>query len=100
MQKKRKTYILCYVMLALCQEKYLSNVMWSCGNVTCDWHLYIIIPPSFPFFVSEFSQGAIDIYNCLQVVIQNCNFNNNGPADVIKQEQYRGHSAGLSIGKN
>lgn len=49
---------------------------------------------------SDFTLGAVDVYNCIKVEVQRCIFENNGPADVIKAEMYRGHSAALSIGEN
>ena len=47
---------------------------------------------------SYFTEGAVDIYNCGYPTITNCLFQHNGPASVIKQQPYRGHSGGLSIG--
>ena len=54
-------------------------------NSTCPLHSYFV-------------EGAVDIYNCGYPTITNCTFQHNGPASVIKQQPYRGHSGGLSIG--
>ena len=48
----------------------------------------------------NFFQGALDIYNCDFLRVVNCTFEDNGPTSVIKQEPYRGHAGGLSIGYN
>lgn len=54
-----------------------------------------------PFaFRSYFYQGALDIFNCIKVQVSNCVFAHNGPATIIKTDQYRGHSGGLSVGYN
>lgn len=45
-----------------------------------------------------FSQGAVDIYNSLDVIVANCTFENNGPVTITKFVPIRGHSGGLSIG--
>ncbi len=45
-----------------------------------------------------FYQGAVDVYRSSLVYIGNCTFEHNGPVPVVKPQQYRGHSAGLSIG--
>ncbi len=45
-----------------------------------------------------FSQGAIDIYQSPQINVQNCIFENNGPVFILRNDQYRGHAAGLAIG--
>ncbi len=45
-----------------------------------------------------FFQGAVDLYNCDNVVVSNCTFEHNGPASVIKREEFRGHAGGLSLG--
>ncbi len=45
-----------------------------------------------------FYQGAVDVYMSRVVYIGNCTFEHNGPVSVLKPQQYRGHSAGLSIG--
>ena len=45
-----------------------------------------------------FFQGALDLYNCYFLRVSRCIFEHNGPTSVIKQEQYRGHSGGLSVG--
>ena len=44
-----------------------------------------------------FFQGALDLYNCVFIQVTNSTFEHNGPTSVIKQEQYRGHSGGLSL---
>ncbi len=38
------------------------------------------------------------MYMSRVVYIGNCTFEHNGPVSVLKPQQYRGHSAGLSIG--
>ncbi len=38
------------------------------------------------------------MYMSRVVYIGNCTFEHNGPVSVLKTQQYRGHSAGLSIG--
>lgn len=45
-----------------------------------------------------FSQGAVDVYNCLEVTVCNCTFENNGPVVITKFVPVRGHSGGLSMG--
>ncbi len=45
-----------------------------------------------------FYQGALDVYISGNVYIGNCMFEHNGPVSVLKPQQFRGHSAGLSIG--
>ena len=40
----------------------------------------------------------MDIYNCASVTVINSVFEHNGPASIVKQEPFRGHSGGLSIG--
>ena len=45
-----------------------------------------------------FFQGALDLYNCDFITVKNCVFEHNGPTSVIKEEQYRGHAGGLSVG--
>ena len=45
-----------------------------------------------------FFQGAVDIYNCPSVIVQDSLFEHNGPVSIFKPEPYRGHSGGLSIG--
>ena len=47
---------------------------------------------------SYFTEGAVDIYNCVYPTIVNCIFQNNGPITAIKPQPYRGYSGGLSIG--
>ncbi len=50
------------------------------------------------FLHRYFYQGAVDVYRSVMVYIGNCTFEHNGPVLVLKPQQYRGHSAGLSIG--
>ena len=45
----------------------------------------------------NFIQGALDIYNCLMVAVSSCLFESNGPAAVVKTDNFRGHSGGLSL---
>ncbi len=45
-----------------------------------------------------FFQGAVDVYNCDNVVVSNSLFEHNGPVSVIKRGEYRGHAGGLSLG--
>ena len=45
-----------------------------------------------------FFQGALDLYNCYSVRVRGCVFESNGPTSVIKEDQYRGHAGGLSVG--
>ena len=45
-----------------------------------------------------FFQGALDVYNCFFIQVTNCTFEHNGPTSIIKQDQYRGHAGGLSLG--
>ncbi len=45
-----------------------------------------------------FYQGAVDVYMSRVVYIGNSTFEHNGPVSVLKSQQWRGHSAGLSIG--
>ena len=52
----------------------------------------------FLYYYRYFFQGALDLYNCDFVQVKNCVFEHNGPTSVIKPEQYRGHSGGLSVG--
>lgn len=40
----------------------------------------------------------MDLYNCDFVEVRNSTFEHNGPTSIIKQDQYRGHAGGLSIG--
>ena len=47
-----------------------------------------------------FFQGALDLYNCAYIQVFNCSFEHNGPTSIIKQDEYRGHAGGLSIGYN
>ena len=47
-----------------------------------------------------FFQGALDLYNCDSVQVTGSNFEHNGPTSVIKQDQFRGHAGGLSVGYN
>ena len=42
----------------------------------------------------------MEIYNCANILIQDCLFENNGPANIIKSQKYLGQSGGLSIGYN
>ena len=35
---------------------------------------------------------------CFQVTVFNCTFEHNGPVTILKQQQYRGSAAGISIG--
>ena len=44
-----------------------------------------------------FLQGAVDIFNCLEVAVYNCVFEDNGPVTINKLIPMRGHSAGLSV---
>ncbi len=39
----------------------------------------------------------MDIYNCHQISVSNCLFENNGPVVITKTEPWRGHAGGLSI---
>ena len=50
------------------------------------------------FATRYFSQGAVDTYNCLEVAVWNCTFENNGPVVITKLFPVRGHSGGLSVG--
>jgi hypothetical protein len=45
-----------------------------------------------------FFQGALDLYNCDFIQVTGSVFEHNGPTSVIKEDQYRGHAGGLSIG--
>ena len=45
-----------------------------------------------------FFQGALDLYNCDFLKVSECIFEHNGPTSVIKEDQYRGHAGGLSVG--
>ena len=45
----------------------------------------------------NFVQGALDIYNCVTVNVTFCLFEYNGPAAVVKTDNFRGHSGGLSL---
>lgn len=45
-----------------------------------------------------FFQGAVDLYNCDFVIVQDSIFEHNGPASIVKREPFRGHSGGLSLG--
>lgn len=38
------------------------------------------------------------MYNCLEVMVCNCTFENNGPVVITKYVPVRGHSGGLSMG--
>ncbi len=40
----------------------------------------------------------MDIYQCFAVTISNSTFEHNGPVSMIRDGQYRGHGAGISIG--
>ena len=46
-----------------------------------------------------FSQGAVDVYNSDTVLVTGSNFSHNVLNNVSKPDPYRGHSAGLSLGK-
>ncbi len=47
-----------------------------------------------------FRRGALDIYQCFMINVNNCTFLNNGFLGVFKDRyQYRGHAGGLSIGR-
>ena len=46
-----------------------------------------------------FSKGAVDVYNSRTVLVQQTTFSHNILSSVVKDEAYRGHSAGLSIGE-
>jgi predicted outer membrane repeat protein len=48
----------------------------------------------------HFFQGALDLYNCGFIRVTDSVFEHNGPTSIIKQDQYRGHAGGLSIGYN
>lgn len=45
-----------------------------------------------------FIQGAVDVYNCRNVIVHDCTFEHNGPVEVVKLQQHRGHAGGLSLG--
>lgn len=51
-------------------------------------------------FLSYFTQGAVDIFNCAYPRVENCNFMHNGPTNITKSQIYLGNSGGLSIGFN
>ena len=40
----------------------------------------------------------MDLYNCHFVAVRDSIFEHNGPVAIVKLEQYRGHSGGLSFG--
>ena len=40
----------------------------------------------------------MDIFNCIKVEVSSCLFAHNGPAAIIKDQAYRGHAGGLSVG--
>ena len=42
----------------------------------------------------------MDIFQSLWVEVTNCSFEHNGPVYILRNDQYRGHAAGLSIGYN
>ena len=42
----------------------------------------------------------MDLYNCDSIQVTNSVFEHNGPTSIIKQDQYRGHAGGLSLGYN
>ena len=42
----------------------------------------------------------MDIYNCFDVIVESCIFENNGPVTVSKFVPFRGHSGGLSVAFN
>ncbi len=39
------------------------------------------------------------MYMCLRTVVHNCTFEDNGFSGVTKQDRYRGHAGGLSVGE-
>lgn len=45
-----------------------------------------------------FAQGAVDIYQCFEVLISGSHFENNGPVSILRKHQYRGHGGGVSVG--
>lgn len=45
-----------------------------------------------------FSQGALDFYNCPTVFVSDATFRHNGPVTSQELVEYRGDSAGLSVG--
>ena len=45
----------------------------------------------------SFPQGAVDIYNCPNILVTDCSFHNNGPVTSFKTGLWRGHAGGLSI---
>lgn len=47
---------------------------------------------------SWFSQGAVDIYQCYSIEISHSDFQHNGPVFVPRNDTYRGHAGGVSIG--
>ena len=55
---------------------------------------------SFLFAHRYFFQGAVDIYNSPFVTVTGSTFEHNGPVAIVKNESYRGHSGGLSVGYN
>ena len=42
----------------------------------------------------------MDIYNCHNILVFQCTFENNGPVIIVKNDPWRGHAGGLSIAYN
>ena len=62
--------------------------------------VYIIISLCSLFTNRHFFQGALDLFNCDFIQVTDSVFEHNGPTSILKQDQYRGHAGGLSIGYN
>lgn len=56
------------------------------------------LPKCFYLFYRYFAEGAVDILNSFDILINNCSFNDSGPVtNALKNQSYSIHSGGLSI---
>ena len=77
----------------------LFIIRWQCLEGHSLWKcLEGALTVMMVFCCRFFSRGAVDAYNSRTVLIQSTNFSHNQLNNLAKEDAYRGHSAGLSIG--
>ena len=51
-------------------------------------------------FFRNHEHGALNIFNCPNVIVKNCSFNNNNSSSYFTRKPFQGNSGGLSVSYN
>lgn len=78
----------------VCDRKNILFILLCDDGSSCS------VPCIYYYTYRYFPEGAMDIYNCHNIFIAHCTFENNGPVKTFKTDPWRGHAGGLSIAFN